>query len=320
MKIKSKNPVFSLIIPFFAKGKDDPRNDSLKQLLKSLPRRSDIEVIICTDRSTPPENLKKYLYGPSLEICGHENSAHFAGAARNRGLKKASGEFLIFADSDDLFLTDAIDQILNSSVDLFENSDLDMVMFRLDSFLDKKPEEKGTRHIYSDRSFENAVQENSKNHLLNIFVPYGRIIRRELVQDYNIKFGMRRVSNDLLFAIKTTLLSRSVGLINAVAYSIREGNDSLIGMADLSSVCDRIEEKHEANAILAVHNKSKCKHPLYKHISEIFRQDIRCAVKLAIVKRLEGSPILPQPWRILDKIWSSKKAHISSIKPMTILR
>ena len=82
----------------------------LLRCLGSIPIREDVQVIVADDNSDITEvddvNLfslpEKY---PHVEfIWGkNENGRKGAGYARNLGLEKAKGKWLVFADADDFF-------------------------------------------------------------------------------------------------------------------------------------------------------------------------------------------------------------------------
>ena len=83
----------------------------LRRCLDSLLAQSldDIEIICVDDGSTDSsrEILSEYAQKDErFEFIAQENRS--AGAARNTGMKKASGEYLIFLDSDDFFDKDLL--------------------------------------------------------------------------------------------------------------------------------------------------------------------------------------------------------------------
>ena len=94
----------SIIIPMF---NTEPYID---QLLKCLAPQltPEVEVIVVDDGSTFPF-LPPY---PSIKVIRQENKG--VSSARNRGLKAAKGEYIVFIDSDDLVTDDYLSQIFQS--------------------------------------------------------------------------------------------------------------------------------------------------------------------------------------------------------------
>lgn len=91
-------PYFSVIIPVYN------RPDLLKVAVESvlLQRMTDFELIIVDDGSS--EDLAAYLepYGDQLRFLRQKNAGQ--AAARNFGVTEATGEYLAFLDSDDVWL------------------------------------------------------------------------------------------------------------------------------------------------------------------------------------------------------------------------
>jgi glycosyltransferase involved in cell wall biosynthesis len=87
-------PKISIIIPTFQHG------DTIEACLLSLFNQTfkDFEIIVVNDGST--DNTEKILekYKDRIKIINQENLG--APAARNRGFKESSGEFVIFCDAD----------------------------------------------------------------------------------------------------------------------------------------------------------------------------------------------------------------------------
>ena len=94
----------SIIIPMF---NTEPYID---QLLKCLAPQltPEVEVIVVDDGSTFPF-LPSY---PSIKVIRQDNKG--VSSARNRGLKAAKGEYIVFIDSDDLVTDDYLSQIFQS--------------------------------------------------------------------------------------------------------------------------------------------------------------------------------------------------------------
>jgi glycosyltransferase involved in cell wall biosynthesis len=109
--------MISIIIPFYNTG------ESCAQLVKQLlnDKQRDIE-IICVDDSSTDDSLKIV-----NTICKkdkraktvHQEKNQGSAAARNRGLEEATGDYVVFLDSDDdvaeLFLTKMLEGILTEN-------------------------------------------------------------------------------------------------------------------------------------------------------------------------------------------------------------
>ena len=91
-------PVVSVIIPVYN------AEHYLERCLESIQKQSlrDFELILVDDGSADrsPEICRRYQARDSrVQVLTGEN--HGAAAARNRGMERACGEYLIFLDSDD---------------------------------------------------------------------------------------------------------------------------------------------------------------------------------------------------------------------------
>ena len=82
--------------------------DLLHRCIESIPVYDDIEIIVIDDHSDLSESIweqfrGKYKYVELILT----NEGKGAGYARNVGLGRARGEWLVFADADDYFYPDA---------------------------------------------------------------------------------------------------------------------------------------------------------------------------------------------------------------------
>ena len=94
------NPFFSIIVPVFNTGKE------LKRCVDSVLFQSfhDFELILVDDGSTDDSGkiCDEYKRIDERVVTKHQKNAGCS-EARNTGLRLASGEYLLFLDSDDLW-------------------------------------------------------------------------------------------------------------------------------------------------------------------------------------------------------------------------
>ncbi len=105
---------YSFIIPH----KNCP--DLLKRCLDSIPEREDIQIIVVDDNSDPEKKPVVDRKGVEIIYLTKEQSKG-AGKARNAGLEKAVGKWLLFPDADDFYekgYLDELDKFIESSYDI----------------------------------------------------------------------------------------------------------------------------------------------------------------------------------------------------------
>ena len=114
---------YSIIIPHYNNAHD------LARCLASIPQRDDVQVIIVDDNSSP--ELVDFERFPGL---GRKNTkvvfskgekGKGPGYARNLGMEKAEGRWIVFADSDDYFLPG-----FSAALDEYRNDPHDVVFFK----------------------------------------------------------------------------------------------------------------------------------------------------------------------------------------------
>lgn len=112
----------SVIVPVYNQEK------LLKRCIKSIPKRWDIEIIIVDDGSTDKTTsviadlIHEYPEYVGAIICKHN---HGVSNARNIGIEKARGEYIVFVDSDDYVDTYKMCEV----IDKYLPGDWDMVFY-----------------------------------------------------------------------------------------------------------------------------------------------------------------------------------------------
>ncbi|UXK09896.1 glycosyltransferase [Shewanella putrefaciens] len=116
----STNYFLSIIIPCFNSGKtiDKTLNSIINQDKSDL-----IEIIVVDDGSTD-ETLHVLSKYKEIKVISKRVNAGVS-SARNSGLSIASGEYILFLDSDDIFL----DGLINKIETISKNGDYDLIIF-----------------------------------------------------------------------------------------------------------------------------------------------------------------------------------------------
>src|ERR1039458_7254166 len=102
-------PSFTFVIPAF----NEERH--IAACLESVlaQRYSAFDVIVVDDGSTDgtPKTVEGFVSSERVLLLSHEQSSG-AGAARNSGIQRASGEVVVFLDADDCIPTDFLERLI----------------------------------------------------------------------------------------------------------------------------------------------------------------------------------------------------------------
>lgn len=212
-------PTYSIIIPH----KNIP--DLLRRCLNSLPKRDDVQVIIVDDNSD--SDKVDFEHFPGLHLSNTEvyfdKTGKGAGHARNIGLKHAKGKWLLFADSDDLY-TDDINDILIE----YKDAEEDIIYFNHKSVMSNDLSEESHRTRHLDLYYRNDITKEEINYIRCKHVtPWGKMIKRELIEKTNARFDETRYSNDVMFSIIVGCNAEKIRVIDKVIYLLTEREGSL---------------------------------------------------------------------------------------------
>jgi glycosyltransferase involved in cell wall biosynthesis len=205
-------PTFSIIIPHY----DIP--DLLMRCLKSIPVSEDIQVIVVDDNSPDADTyLERYpeLSRPYLEFIRASKNGG-AGYARNIGLNHAKGKWLLFADADDFFVGNMYD-IINTHVE----SDADVIYFQKRAVYSDNLNCKSSRSGYIDKIMDIYLKTGDEVPVRTRYnVPWGKMIKKSLVENHHIRFEEIKYSNDILFSVHVGCLAKKIEAIDTVLYVV----------------------------------------------------------------------------------------------------
>ncbi|MDR2919730.1 MAG: glycosyltransferase [Tannerella sp.] len=202
----------------------------LQRCLDSIPRRDDVQIIVVDDNSDLTQvDFENFpgLHDPYVEVIfdKNENSRKGAGYARNVGLERVEGKWIIFADADDFF-TPEFPDLINE----YRDTDYDIVFFM-------------TRSVYSE-DIDRITNRDYNNIRINSFLkkpslmtekqirygicePWGKMIRASLIIDNNIRFEESSVANDFRFSLEIGHVAKTICAEKEPLYIVTHRDNSL---------------------------------------------------------------------------------------------
>lgn len=192
--MKIDNMQISIIIPLYNSEKHIGRciNSCFSQGLKE----DEFEIIIINDGSTDKslEVVEDY-YSVHTNIRVYSQTNQGQGVARNHGIDKAKGKYILFLDSDDYYLPETISSLL----DIAETKHCEVLNFLMEVEYSDGSIEVGYKYSYDF----NRVY-SGKELLLHIGVTVGTVCsslyRRSFILKYGIYFPIDMKHEDVYFS------------------------------------------------------------------------------------------------------------------------
>ena len=203
----------SIIVPVYGVEKyiDKCLNSLVKQSLK------EIEIIVVNDgtKDNSQKIIDKYVkkYPDKIKSYIKENGGQ--GSARNYGLKKTTGEYIGYVDSDDFVEKDMYKKLYNKA----KENNYDIVVC-------------GNYNVSEDYQNKNidAFINNYNTDLENIFfgkmAVWNKIYKRDILIKNKLEFKEKVWYEDLAFTLKAIMNSNTFAFIDEPLYDylIREGS------------------------------------------------------------------------------------------------
>ena len=218
----SQSPLYSVIIPVFNKA------PYLSQCVESVVQSlSNFEIILINDGSTDNSlfvctQLQKVF--PNIIVIDQTNNGQ--SYSRNKGMKCAKGEYIIFVDADDYWVSNQFAKIEHGILNLKKSPDIvifDMVYFdeikKEFSEISKMKGAEGTLDFNSGLEF--AVHYFKRNHHFEIS-PCRFIIRRESVVNNSLYFKENMYYEDAIWVYELLFKSKSTTYVPADLYVYRK--------------------------------------------------------------------------------------------------
>ena len=208
---KQNKKLVSIIIPSYNV------EEYIRQCVESLLKQTykNIEIIVVDDGSTDETaNIIKTLMDKDERIIYYKKRNGGLSSARNYGIGKASGDFIMFVDGDDYLREDAVEILLK------EIEDNDILCF--DYYIKVKNNQKIQQAQYS---FE---LNNEKKFLLSQPSACTKFYRKSIFDKNNIKFDEGLLYEDLALIPTLILYTNKIKFISQPLYYYRVRNNSII--------------------------------------------------------------------------------------------
>jgi glycosyltransferase involved in cell wall biosynthesis len=185
---------------------------------------ADIEVICVDDGSTDASLRTLAGFADADErvrVLRQERGG--GGAARNRGLREATGRYLAFLDADDCFEPTMLAEMVAEA----EERQSDIVLCRTATFSDEAPQpillKDSIRGLESGRSYTPEELQDRAFHYC-VGWPWDKLFRRAFVLEHELEFQPLMSSNDAYFVYVALLLATSLSYIDSCLIRHRVGN------------------------------------------------------------------------------------------------
>jgi glycosyltransferase involved in cell wall biosynthesis len=209
---------FSIIIPH----KNIP--ELLRRCIASIPARDDLQIVIVDDNSDASIVDFNNFPGSGRDnveiVFSKEKNGRGPGYARNIGLSKAKGKWIIFADADDYFI-DSFSALL----DKYQLLPKDVIFFKC-----KRQNENGLVMEYP--LINNAIDDALTNGKTDAIVygvpcPWGKFIKKEFLDKNRILFQEITGGDDILFSIQIGVHLKELLIVEDRLYCVVDRSGSL---------------------------------------------------------------------------------------------
>ena len=228
--------IISVIIPVYKV------EQYLNECIQSVFRQTftNLEIILVDDGSPDkcPVMCDDYAINDTRVIVIHKKNGGLSDA-RNTGLKAATGDYVIFIDSDDYWLeVDFIQELVNG---IRKAPDTDILLFgRVDYY------ESGQKFIQGKVVDINMVNNQSKNDVFSYLVSnqlydmsaWTKLIRREFLISNDIFFEQGLLGEDMDWSLALWLKLEKIRAVNNHGYVYRHRTGSISSSYNYKNMSD----------------------------------------------------------------------------------
>lgn len=207
----------SIIVPVYNVEK------YLSECIESVLNYKGVEVILVDDGSTDNsgEICDKYASKNKNIIVIHQKNKGLSGA-RNSGIKKATGDYLMFVDSDDLLIP-------NINLDAITKENADIIVYKWKYFYEDSNLYKSFQDYddYSELNYFETIDKMIQTGQISISA-CNKIVKRSLIIDNDLFFKEGLLSEDIDWSLRLYLVAETISVKNEEIYIYRQNREGSI--------------------------------------------------------------------------------------------
>lgn len=222
-------PKFSIIVPVYNVEK------YIKKCLDSVfaQTEKDFEVIVVNDGTK--DNSMDIVKDYKVTIINQENQG--LSAARNNGLKKARGDYIIFLDSDDYLEKDTLKEIKKSLT-----NDPDIVRFQIREVFEFKEAIDYEEQPFTNKSGEEAFSLIAKYHFVENAWCYA--IKRSYYQKEKFTFRKGTIHEDYGLIPLVIIKANTVNSISYIGYNYVQRQGSIMSTKNYEKTKKKVADMY----------------------------------------------------------------------------
>ena len=232
----------SIIVPVY-----NDKEEYFEKCINSIINQTlkDIEIIIVDDGSINgiSKNCRRFADNDDRIVFIQQRNQGVS-VARNNAIKIATGEYIMFVDSDDWLEVNACERLYQ-----YTKNNMDVVIGRNYSYYDEKKEEveanfegsKVNEIIDKSDIYKMLLIDSSKNKYAYMATPWAKLYKMELLKNKSILFNKNlKIGEDMLFNLDTIVLGNKIIVVDELIYHYR---------IHKNSTGYRLADKFEENCI-----------------------------------------------------------------------
>ncbi len=296
----TKKIKLSIIVPCYKVEQYLPRClDSLvNQTLKEIE-------IICINDGSPDNCLKilkdyKKKYGEKIVIIDKKNEGVWLG--RKDGIKKATGEFIGFVDSDDYVALDYAELLYQSAI----KNKAEIAVCGFDR-IDLETNKLYSREMCKKDSKIINIKEHPEDLLEMNGAPWNKIYKAELLKkQHNLK-NVPKILDDMMFILLLYINAKQVSFVNKslVYYFVRK--DSIINTIKQDKIDSTYNALKEVREVYEKNNKEMLE---YIDVNAFLHLGISLMFRISYDKEANFNQILKRNTEFLNQnfpLWRKSK-------------
>lgn len=207
-KLDNRCPFFSMIVPVYNVEKHLEK--CVHSLLEQENEKNDLEILLIDDGSTDKSGyLCDQLAGRFPEVKAFHEENGGPSIARNLGIKNATGQYILFVDSDDYIEKDTCKKLKEA---IIKYGKVDIICFDGIQHIDEETTFMRRIPVLTERCVENGkiyLLEHYKKRNLNVEV-WLYAYRKQFLQEHALFFIEGRFHEDVEFTPRVFLFSGKI--------------------------------------------------------------------------------------------------------------